>query len=359
MNSAFEITNLVVQRGDRVVLDVEHLSLVDGELLAIIGPNGAGKSTLLLVMAHLLKADGGQISFYGQPFETLDELSYRRQIGLVLQDPLLLDRSVFDNAAAGLRFRRLPRSQVRRQADLWLERLGVLHLRELQARQLSGGEQQRVSLARAFALQPKLLLLDEPFGALDAPTRARLLEDLHALLGDHPVTTVFVTHDQDEAMLLGDRVAVLLGGRLRQVGAPQQVFGAPADSEVAAFVGVETVIAGEVIAANEGRLIVQANGLLLEAVGEFPPGRQVLFCLRPEDVTLWPVGAAPVSSARNRLTGRILRSATQGALVRVVVDCGFSLSALVTRASAEELNLSEGQPVTAAFKASVVHLIPR
>jgi tungstate transport system ATP-binding protein len=359
MNPALEITNLVVPRGDRTVLDVEHLSLDDGELLAIIGPNGAGKSTLLLVMARLLKADGGQISFYGQPFETLDELSYRRQIGLVLQDPLLLDRSVFDNAATGLRFRRLPRAQVSRQAEMWLERLGVLHLRERQARQLSGGEAQRVSLARAFALQPKLLLLDEPFGALDAPTRARLLDDLHDLLGDNPVTTVFVTHDQDEAMLLGDRVAVILDGRLRQVGTPQQVFGAPADSEVAAFVGVETVIAGEVTAASEGRLIVRANGLLLEAVGELSPGRQVLFCLRPEDVTLWPAGAAPVSSARNRLAGRILRSAPHGALVRVVVDCGFSLSALVTRASAEELNLNEGQPVTAAFKASAVHLIPR
>jgi tungstate transport system ATP-binding protein len=289
----------------------------------------------------------------------LGELDYRRRIALVLQEPLLMDTSVFENAAAGLRYRRLSKSEINMRVGHWLTRLGVAHLSERRARRLSGGEAQRVSLARAFAIQPEILLLDEPFSSLDAPTRLRLLEDFQTLLAETPVTTLFITHDLDEALLLGDRVAVLLGGRLRQVGPPEDVFNAPADEDVAAFVGVETVIPGKVIEAKEGVLVVQAGELHLEAVGDASPGRPVLFCLRPEDVTIWPQDGSPTSSARNRLNGRIVRTTPQGPLVRVQVDCGFPLVALVTRASARELDLNEGRAVTAAFKASAVHLIAR
>lgn len=359
MNSILEIRNLQVRRGGKDVLWVDALSIETGEVLAVIGPNGAGKSTLLLTVARLVKPAGGDILFRGQPFDSLDELAYRRQIGLVLQDPLLLDRTVFDNVATGLRFRRLPRQVVDKRVNDWLERLGVAHLRNRGARQLSGGEAQRVSLARAFSLQPDLLLLDEPFSALDAPTRKRMLEDLQALLAETPLTTLFITHDQDEAMLIGERVAVILEGRLRQVGPPHQVFGAPVDSDVAAFVGVETVIPGSVVASQHGRLTVMGGGLQLEAVGDLAPGRQVLFCLRPEDITLWHKNNSPVSSARNRINGRIQRITHQGALVRLSVDCGVQIVALITRASAEDLDLSEGEDVTLAFKASAVHIIPR
>jgi molybdopterin-binding protein len=238
-------------------------------------------------------------------------------------------------------------------------------LRDRPSRKLSGGEAQRVSLARAFAIQPEVLLLDEPFSALDAPTRLRLLEDFQALLADNPVTAVFITHDLDEALLLGDRVAVLLEGRLRQVGTPERVFNAPADEAVAAFVGVETVIPGRVVSSSEGVLLVDTGlplrgGLQMEAVGDAGTGRAVLLCLRPEDVTLWSQDGSPSSSARNRLAGRVVRTTPQGPLVRVVVDCsGVPLVALVTRASARELDLQEGVPVTASFKASAVHLITR
>jgi molybdopterin-binding protein len=262
----------------------------------------------------------------------------------------------------------MPRLEVELRVGEWLERLGVAHLRERRSRQLSGGEAQRVSLASAFAIQPELLLLDEPFSALDAPTRLRLLDDFQALLAATRVTTLFITHDLDEALLLGDRVAVLLDGRLRQVGAPDEVFNAPSDEDVAAFVGVETVIPGKVVSAHEGVLVIYAGEIRLEAVGEAAPGRFVLLCLRPEDVTLWPRDGAPVSSARNRLAGRVVHTAPQGPLVRVMVECpsgesrlneAIPLVALVTRASARELDLSEGTPVTASFKASAVHLILR
>ena len=359
MSDLLAIRDLLVCREKQTVLEIDQLSVREGEVLAVIGPNGAGKSTLLLALSRLIRPARGEITFGDQPLETQNDLEYRRRIGLVLQEPLLLNTSVFENVAAGLRFRHLPKEEITLRVEAWLARLGVSHLRDRPAAKLSGGEAQRVRLARAFAIAPKLLLLDEPFSALDSPTRSRLLEDLQSLLKETGQTTIFVTHDLDEALLLGDQVAVLLAGRLRQCGRPEQVFAEPADADVAAFVGVETIVSGRVVACREGRVIVDANGLHLEAAGEMNPGRAVLFCLRPEDVTLWPKDGVPASSARNRLTGHILRLTPQGPLFRVVVDCGFQLMALVTRASAREMNLAEGMEVSASFKASAVHLIPR
>ena len=359
MSDLLAIRDLLVHREKQTVLEIDQLSVQKGEVLAVIGPNGAGKSTLLLTLSRLIRPARGEITFGDQPLEAQNDLEYRRRIGLVLQEPLLLNTSVFENVAAGLRFRQLPKEEITQRVEAWLARLGISHLRDRPAAKLSGGEAQRVSLARAFAIAPSLLLLDESFSALDSPTRSRLLEDLHSLLKETGQTTIFVTHDLDEALLLGDQVAVLLAGRLRQCGRPEQVFAEPTDADVAAFVGVETIVSGQVIACRDGRVIVDANGLHLEAAGEMNPGRTVLFCLRPEDVTLWTKDGVPASSARNRLTGRILRLSQQGSMFRVVVDCGFPLMALVTRASAREMSLAEGMDVSASFKASAVHLIPR
>ena len=162
-------------------------------------------------------------------------MAYRRRIALVMQDPLLFDTSVFENVASGLKFRGVGKDEIRRKVPLWLDRLGVGHLSKRRAGQLSGGEAQRVSLARALVLEPQLLLLDEPFSALDPPTRSRLLDDLGALLSETATTTVFVTHDLPEAEQLAGRMAVIVGNRLRQAGRPEDVFAAPADDEVAQF----------------------------------------------------------------------------------------------------------------------------
>lgn len=353
------VRQLLVKRSEQIVLQVGSLDIQEGEVLAVIGPNGAGKSTLLLVLGRILQPQGGQVLFRGKSIEQEDELTYRRRIALVLQEPLLMHQSVFDNVAAGLKFRGLPRPEIKRRTEEWLKRLDIEHLRHRPANRLSGGEAQRTSLARAFVLQPELLFLDEPFSALDAPTRARLLQDLHNLLSQTSITTVFITHDLDEALLLGDRVAVLLGGVLRQVGRPQDVFTAPTDADVAAFVGVETVISGRVSASENGQIAVEADGLHLEAVGDIPVGTQVLFCMRPEDITLSHPESTMASSARNRIKGHIVRMTPSGPLVRVVVDCGLPVVALITRSSANELKLAEGQQVTATFKATAVHLIPR
>ncbi len=235
MSSLVEVHDLLVRRGQRLALQIESLEIPRGEVLALVGPNGAGKSTLLLALARLLKSERGEIVFAGRRLAGWDPLEYRRKLSLVFQAPLLLDLSVRDNVAIGLKFRGLPRHEIRAHTDRWLELLGIASLSPRRAVELSGGEAQRVSLARALVLDPELLLLDEPFAALDPPSRARLLDDLSALLAEDHRTAIFVTHDLKEAARLAHRVAIIVDGRLRQVGTPQQVKSHPADRDVAAF----------------------------------------------------------------------------------------------------------------------------
>lgn len=240
MKTLVEVRDLLVKRRTVPALQLDLLTIQEGEVLAIVGPNGAGKSTLLLTLARLLKPERGEILFDGQRASAEPDTIYRRRIALVMQDPLLFDTSVFDNVASGLRFRGVPKDEIRQRVPLWLERLGVGHLSKRRAGQLSGGEAQRVSLARALVLEPQLLLLDEPFSALDPPTRSRLLEDLGALLDETATTTVFVTHDLAEAAQLSGRMAIIVSNRLRQVGNPDELFTAPADEEVAQFLNHKT-----------------------------------------------------------------------------------------------------------------------
>jgi ABC-type sugar transport system ATPase subunit len=232
-----QLSNLLVRREENVVLDIESLAVERGEVLAIVGPNGAGKSTLFLMLARLLKAEQGEVLFNGRPADSFPDLEYRRQLALVLQEPLLMDMSVYENVALGLKFRRTSKAQIEEHVSHWLDRLGVAHLSGRPARKLSGGEAQRVSLARAFVLQPDLLLLDEPFTSLDAPTRIRLLEDLKSVLTETKMTTIFITHDLQEARKLATRMAVILKGRIEQSGVPQNVFDEPINERVADFLG--------------------------------------------------------------------------------------------------------------------------
>lgn len=232
-----QLRDLEIQRGKDIVLTVPKLDIMRGEVLAIIGPNGAGKSTLLLALARLLKPNAGQILLSSAQAQNESDTVYRRRIALVMQDPLLFDRSVYANVASGLEFRGEAKVEIQRKVPLWLERLGVAHLAERQAGKLSGGEAQRVSLARALVLEPELLLLDESFSALDPPTRAQLLDDLEALLNETATTTVFVTHDLAEAKKLATRMAVIVKNRLRQIGDAEEIFAHPAGEEVARFLG--------------------------------------------------------------------------------------------------------------------------
>jgi tungstate transport system ATP-binding protein len=207
------INNLLVQRSGRKVLEIDHLTIEQGVVLAVAGPNGAGKTTLLLVLARLLKPDQGEIQFNGLAWEEISDLNYRRRIGLVMQNSLLLNCSVFENIALILQFRRLPRLEVNKRTEEWLERLDLSHLRKRSASQLSGGEARRVALARAFAIQPDLLLLDEPFSALDRESRHKLQDDLKTIFLTTKTTTVFSTHSETDVQNLSNRKIELTVGR--------------------------------------------------------------------------------------------------------------------------------------------------
>ncbi len=236
MTPLVQIRELLVKRGGRDALDVASLEIERGEVLALVGPNGAGKSTLLLTIARLIEPARGEITFGDRRLTEWDVLTYRRKLSFVFQAPLLLDLSVEQNVALGLGFRKVHKEHAEAMTRRWLELLGIASLAKRKAAQLSGGEAQRVSLARALVLEPELLLLDEPFAALDAPTRSRLLDDLTPLVSHDHRTTVLVTHDLQEAARLADRVGVIVDGRLRQVASAQEVKNDPADEEVRSFV---------------------------------------------------------------------------------------------------------------------------
>jgi tungstate transport system ATP-binding protein len=230
-----QIRDLLIQRNGRDALRVDALDIARGETLAVVGPNGAGKSTLLLALAHLIRPARGEIRFEGKSIGDWDDLEYRRRIAFVFQDPLLMDMSVEDNVALGLKFRGADGAMIRARATHWMQAMGIDSLASRRAGQLSGGEAQRVSLARAFVLDPELLLMDEPFSAVDPQTRSQLLADLSSLLAQDHRTTIIVTHNLKEAAQMGDRVAVVIGGTVKQVGTPRQIKSHPADESVRAF----------------------------------------------------------------------------------------------------------------------------
>jgi molybdate transport system ATP-binding protein len=224
--------------------------------------------------------------------------------------------------------------------------------------QLSGGERQRVALARALARDPRLILLDEPLAALDLPLRDPMRRELRQFLRSINVPSVVVTHDRVDALTMGDLMAVVSGGCIRQVGPVHEVFSHPIDLAVAASVGVETVVPGDIVESTNGLVTVRVGASHIRAAQGGVIAPSVFVCIRAENVILETSQRGDVS-ARNQLTGRVTAIQPEDGVVRVVVDCGFSLSALITRPACDELQLTEGSSVTAVVKATAVHLIPR
>ena len=356
MTSLLEIKDLLVKADGNIILDLPELVVEKNEVLVVVGPNGAGKSTLLQVVAGLQKAFRGSVKFTDTP--DLKDLAYRRKISTVYQSPLLLSGTVESNIASGLKFRGVNQQEIRKRVDFWMEQLHISHLAKRRSGSLSGGEAQRVSLARAFCLQTELILMDEPFSSLDTPTQQELLRDLREIFTRTNQTCIYVTHDLEEGLAIGDRVAVLFKGKMHQLDRVSHVFSHPNTPEVAAFVGVENIIPGKVERKLDDLVQVKANGSLFDVVSDLPPGTPVYICLRPEDITLYndSIEVKP-SSARNRLRGRVTQLINQGPLTRVHLEAGFNLTALVTRPSAKELELEAGKEVIAVFKSTAIHLI--
>jgi sulfate/thiosulfate transport system ATP-binding protein len=270
--------------GDFAALTDVSLHVTRGELLALIGPSGSGKTTLLRILAGLESPDEGAVECDGEDLTLVDPAE--RKVGFVFQHYALFQHmSVFENVAFGLRV--MPSKTRPREADIkarvmrLLELVRVAPLAERRPSEVSGGQRQRVALARALAIEPKILLLDEPFGALDAQVRKELRRWLRQLHDELHVTSVFVTHDQEEALAVADRVAVLTDGRIAQVGRPDEVYARPANARVYEFLGESNAIAGR---ARVGG--VEAAWGSLAAEVSAPAGTNVVAYVRPEDVEL-------------------------------------------------------------------------
>jgi molybdate transport system ATP-binding protein len=310
----------------------------------LFGPSGSGKTTLLRLLAGLERPDSGSIVFRGRHWEAL--APQERRAGFLFQEYALFPHlTVARNVAYAA-----PREAAERLMRLF----GLAELADRLPRAISGGEQQRTALARALAAGPELLLLDEPLSALDAPTRTRMRYELRRLLLAGGVPSIVVTHDRMEAMALGDWMAVMVEGQIRQVGPVRDVFQKPDDRQVAEAVGVENVVPAEIVARERGLLTLRVGGATLECVDSGESGT-VIACIHASDVAITRE-TGQTSSARNRLQGRVRAVVIEGALARVELDCGFPLVAVVTGQSAAELELREGQEVSAVVKATAVHL---
>ena len=336
-----------------------ELDAGDSRVMVLFGSSGSGKTTILRCLAGLDRPHEGFIRFGEEVWfdaaARINRPPQQRRLAYVSQDYGLFPHFTVDE---NIRFGMDPSgARARDRVDTILR---TVHLDGMAARfphQLSGGERQRVALARALARDPRLILLDEPLAALDLPLRDPMRQELRQFLRSVDVPSVVVTHDRVDALTLGDRMAVLSGGSIRQVGPVHEVFSRPIDLAVAASVGVETVVPGEIVERAHGLVTVQVGASRI-LVAQEAAVRSVFVCIRAEDVILERSPRGEVS-ARNQLTGRVTGIQPEGGVVRVTVDCGFSLSALITRPACDELRLAEQAEVTAVVKATAVHLIPR
>jgi molybdate transport system ATP-binding protein len=349
----------------RHVVDAE-LVVPDGTTVTVLfGPSGSGKTTILRCLAGLDRLEAGHVRVRGDLWNDGARSlvpARRRRIGYLFQDHALFPHlSVTANVAYGLGD--VPRGDRPARVTQALEAAHAGHLADRPVRQLSGGEAQRVALARAIAPQPDLLLLDEPLSALDAGTRASLRSELRRILVEQGIPTILVTHDRTEALSLGDRIVLLVDGRVRQEGAPADVFDRPTDPAVAAVVGVETTHPAVVVSTDAGVARLDIGGRQVAAAvpepAEVRSGDQVLACIRAEDVSIQLGHTDAISSQRNQLDATVRAITAEGPLVRVDLDAGFPLASYITRPAREDLGLEPGRTVVAVFKGQAVHLIPR
>ncbi|MBT2730664.1 ATP-binding cassette domain-containing protein [Bacillus sp. ISL-75] len=235
MNPLIELKNITYKAHNRTILDIPEFQIQTGEFLGIMGPNGAGKSTLLKVLAFLEQQNSGEILYRGQAIPKGNApLELRRKFSIALQQSLLLDGTVFHNIAIGLTLRKVSKSIIKEKVGHWMELFGISHLAKKNALYLSGGEAQRVNLARAMIVEPEILFLDEPFSALDFPTKIRLMEDFKQIIEDAKTTAVFVSHDLMEVNYLTKQLAIIVNGEVKQVGLTPRVLEHP-NSSTASF----------------------------------------------------------------------------------------------------------------------------
>jgi tungstate transport system ATP-binding protein len=357
--SLIEVVDLHQKHGEQDTLKNINIRVDKGETFALIGPTGAGKTTLLRLIDLLDLPTSGKIYFDGTDVTKSGKvrLEARRRMAFVLQKPVVFNTSVYGNIAYGLKWRGAGKNSIHQKVNSVLEMVNLSAYKDRNARTLSGGEAQRVAIARAIVIEPEILLLDEPTANLDPISTSRIEKLITDIVNRYNTTIIMATHDMTQGQRLADRIGVLIDGEIHQTGGSTEVFTSPRNREVAEFVGIENIMDGVIAASEEGVVAIDIGGKVIEAVSDYPVGEEVCACVRPEDITL-ALSPAP-TSARNSLTGEITGVVSVGALTRIEIDCGFPLTALVTKRSAKELNLEITKRVYATFKATGVHTIRR
>ncbi len=346
-----ELSGLQKSFGPNQVVRSFDLDIGQGEFVTLLGPSGCGKTTVLRMVAGFEIPSAGGIRIDGRDVTSLRPS--QRNVGMVFQAYALFPNlTVAENVAFGLRVAGAPRADIARRVD---EMLGLIRLPDLGARypfQLSGGQQQRVALARALAVRPKVLLLDEPLSALDAKIRVSLRQEIRAIQRELGITTIFVTHDQEEALSMSDRIVVMNGGVAEQVGAPFEIYNRPATRFVAGFVGTLNVMEARVLDGPAGRVSIGGQEIALGRPVPAGSGGGLAVALRPEQVTL---GALPGQDAV--LHGEVSDVDFLGSVVRVRTRVGDQKLSLDTFNRAALPPPSAGQSVEIGFSASDVLIL--
>ena len=340
-DAAVQLDSVSKSFGSVTAVADTSLKVRRGEFLTLLGPSGCGKTTLLNLIAGFLEPDSGELFIGGE--RVTDTPPHRRSIGMVFQNYALFPHmNVADNVAFGLKMRKTPREEIRKRVAAALDVVRLAGLGERRPRQLSGGQQQRVALARALVINPDVLLLDEPLSALDKNLRAEMqveLKQIHQRVG---ITTVFVTHDQGEALSLSDRIAVMSNGVIQQISAPNEVYRRPTNAFVASFIGDINRIPGKLVGRSGAALEVEIAGgrRIVVPAGEGNAGDAVAIYLRPECLSLAAAsGAVPVA------TGTVQAHVYQGTHVDVHLQCA-DIGALHVRA--QRFDVIERFPVGAS-----------
>ncbi len=345
-----QIKNLCVDLGNFLLRDI-NLDVEPGEYFIILGPTGAGKTVLLESMAGLYPVKSGEIWLKGKEVTQLEP--EKRGISIVYQDHALFPHlSVAENITFGLKLHRQSQQELRETLNWLSDLLGIASLLHRSPGTLSGGERQKVALARALSVEPEVLLLDEPLSALDPETKEGVQRELRQLHNRLKVTTIHVTHDFEEAIALGDRIAVLGEGRIKQIGTPTQIFRQPNSEFVARFTMVRNILTGEVVDTGGGNPTFRTESADIAVVTNLRG--KLRASIRPEDILISP---EPLhSSARNSFCGTIASVIDKGSTLYLTVTLPPDFICLVTRRSFEDMGLAEGQKVYITFKASAVHI---
>ncbi len=336
-----ELVGVVKTFGAHRALNAIDLSIAPGEFVALLGPSGCGKTTALRALSGLELIDGGQILIDGDDVAGVP--TNKRDMGMVFQSYSLFPHmTALENVEFGLRMRRVAATERRSRALDALDMVGLAAFAARFAHQLSGGQQQRVALARALVTRPRVLLLDEPLSALDAKVRVQLRDEIRRIQTELGITTVFVTHDQEEALAVADRVAVMRDGVIEQIGTPEQLYNTPVSAFVADFVGLSNRLAGTLI---DGR--IEAYGASLELLGDPLPNGPVTAFVRPEDVTF----------ARSGVAATVVSSSFLGSLRRTQVR--LADGALLAIQHDVAVRPQPGDGVHIALSGAPVSAVPR